>query len=452
MKALFIVHGFPPLQHSGTFRSAAFARYLPNFGIQPVVICATDEPDVQVYGEAANSDDPVASCVVARVDWKLKASSRGAGQRIGRRFPLGWTFAQRRQYATIQRAVLPSVRRAISTEQPDVLYASAPPPVALMIAERVSRETGIPFVADLRDPWSYYSWARYRHYVDFLFERALERRVLSRAAAVLANTPCARRLLVDEVGIPEERVHVLFNGYDEADFAVLPHPSSVPRNAFEIIYTGLLSARSSSRSGWTWRIKQKLALDYSPIEQDPATRSPIFFLDAAAEVLRRNPEFRRWLRIRFVGAFDTKTHALFQAFPFPEILEISAPVPKQAACQLIAQADLGLLLQIEMKLRGRDCCTSIPGKLFDYLRTGVPILAAMQRGDATDLIEKLRAGVVVPPRDTGAIAAAIEKAVRDWLARGRLQHRSIPVGVEVFERRRLTEHLAAILKRAAHSD
>lgn len=93
MKALFIVHGFPPAQHSGTFRSAAFARYLPDFGITPIVVCASDEADVLTYGDRASESESVPGVVVARPDWKWKTSARGALQHALRRLPLGWTLA-----------------------------------------------------------------------------------------------------------------------------------------------------------------------------------------------------------------------------------------------------------------------------------------------------------------------------------------------------------------------
>lgn len=451
MNVLFIVHGFAPTEHSGTFRSTAFARYLPDFGIMPIVVCASDEADVLTYGERAKEGDPIPGFVVARPDWKWKASSRGALQHTLRRFPLGWTFAQRRQYAAVQTAVMPAVREAICAHKPAVLYASSPPPAALVLAAQASRETGIPYVADLRDPWSYYSWARYRHLVDFLFERALERRVLNGAATVIANTPTARQLLVAELRLPEQRVLVLMNGYDEADFADVPLTPSQPRDVFEIVYTGILSAGSMRESDFRQRLKKKIGLDYSPLQQDPATRGPAFFLQAASEVLQRRPEFRSCLHLCFVGSFGPDIVRQFSAFPFPDALKVMPPASKREAVRIVARADMCLLLQIEMKLRGRDCGTSVPGKLFDYLRAGIPILAPMQRSDATELIEKLGAGTVVPPRDVKAIAKAIETALDEWKARGRTPRRLNIQGIEQFDRRRLTGQLADILRRAAAS-
>lgn len=443
MKALLIVHGFPPAAHSGTFRNAAFARYLPEFGIEPLVICASDTPDILPYRQANRQDTPFPGTrILSQTDWKVVEATRHPLRRFLRRFPLGWTLAVHLERRVTLQHLAPIIRNAVTTERPDILYASAPPPITLLAAAAAAKVAHTPWVGDLRDPWSYYSWARYRHKLDFFIERHLEYRTLSSAAAVIASTPTARQLLLEEIGLRPERVHVIMNGYDEEDFSFLPPFRSEARETFTIIYTGIFSFRDQKSMPHRRRWKKRLGIDYEPLESDPNTRSPRYFLRAMASLLARKPQHRKHLRIRFVGNFDNTAQQLFAEFPYPECLVISPPMTKREAIAACAQADLCLLLQIEMKRNGRDFCTSIPGKLFDYLRTGMRILAPMQPSDATQLITQLQAGIVVPPRDENAIAAAVESELTAWEARGRVPLQRVPENITRFDRRNLTRDLA----------
>lgn len=443
MKALLIVHGFPPTAHSGTFRSTAFARYLPEFGIEPLIICASESLHILPY-QQADSTTPFfpGARILSRTNWRTVEATRSRMRRFLRRFPLGWTLAVRLERRVTLQHLAPIIRSAVTTERPDILYASAPPPVTLLAAAAAAKVAHTPWVGDLRDPWSYYSWARYRHKLDFFIERHLERRTLSSAAAVIANTPTARQLLLEEIGLRPERVHVIMNGYDEKDFLHLPPPDTKTRETFTIIYTGIFSSRELKSPTRCSRWKKRLGLDFEPLESDPNTRSPRYFLRAMASLLDRKAQYRKHLRIRFVGNFDNAIQKLFAEFPYPECLMISPPMTKSDAIAACAQADLCLLLQIEMKRNGRDFCTSIPGKLFDYLRTGVRILAPMQPSDATQLITQLQAGIVVPPRDENAIAAAVESELAAWETRGRVPWQRVPENIARFDRRNLTRDLA----------
>ena len=117
--------------------------------------------------------------------------------------------------AAVVHRVTGLAKEVIRNELPQVIYATSPPPEALLLADHLGKEFGIPVVCDLRDPWTYSCHARYRHILDFCHERRLERRLLNRAAAVIANTPTARTLLLKVVGVSPSRMVTIPNGYDE---------------------------------------------------------------------------------------------------------------------------------------------------------------------------------------------------------------------------------------------
>ncbi len=300
--ALLILHGFPPSHHSGTLRNTAVARYLPDSGVRPVIFCAADDDRVMPYGRIEDWTDDRRWIEVRRMPWCLTAPDATSLDHRLQLLPVGWTVAHRRARRRVLDRVQAEAGELLRRHRPDVIYASSPPVETLLLAARLAEEYGVPYVCDLRDPWTCDSWIRYRHGLDFAVERNLERSVLSRAAAVIANTPTARRLLVEEIGIPEEKVAIIPNGYDEGEFGELPPRPASPNDRFLVAYTGILSTFRPHVRSAKEALKRALGVDYQPIGNDPNTRSAWWFLEAVGSLLDDRPDLRRRLDIVFAGA------------------------------------------------------------------------------------------------------------------------------------------------------
>ena len=222
---------------------------------------------------------------------------------------------------------------------------------------------------------------------------------------------------------------------------------------FVVAYTGLLSTRHDERPPLRSLVKHCLGLDYHPVHSDVNTRSARWFLASAERMLDRQPQLCNVLKLVFVGAFSENDQAVLRSFPYQQCLDVRGPMPSHQTIELCCRANLLLLLQIEMRVGGRDFCTAIPGKLYNYLRTGTRILAPMQRNDASMLIEEFNAGIVVPPRDIDAIASCLAKEISDWQNAGRTQRRRIPPpSLRKYDRRQLCAELAEVLKQVAVCD
>ena len=87
----------------------------------------------------------------------------------------------------------------------------------------------------------------------------------------------------------------------------------------------------------------------------------------------------------------------------------------------------------------------VPGKTYEYLASGRPLLAAVPEGDARDFVRAARAGHVVDPTDVGGLAEALEQALTD----GSVPSRKLSPMVTRFQRRVLTQALASVLVEAA---
>lgn len=447
MKVLFLTHGFPPAQHSGVFRSAAVARYLPEFGITPIVLCG--EPGsfsrVPEYGAASDAVGNIGH-LPQRVDWRLQRGPQEVSyaMRAMLRLP-GWnTLARRRMSRQTVDNLFEPAARIIEAERPRVILATSPPVESLLAAEALARAYRLPYVCDLRDPWTHFPWTKYRHWIDFVFERRKEREVLNQSAKVVANTPTARQILVERVRIQPSRVVVIPNGYDEAEFSDVATAVIYP-GRFIVAYTGLLSTPDGNERGPKLWMKKALGLDYRPLNVDFAARSPRYVLAAAERLLDERSDLRRALLLLFVGNFAESDRREFDRFRYRECLEVKQPVSSKEALRICCSAQMLLLVQVGIRFRGNDLCPCVPGKLYNYLRTGTPILAALECKDVIDLIQAFDAGTVVGPQDVTGIATAMGAAIDRWRQGGTSLHRIPPPGLEEYSRRHLARHLAEVL-------
>jgi len=332
---------------------------------------------------------------------------------------------------------------------PRVIFATSPPPESLLLARHLAAKTGLPYVCDIRDPWTHYFAAKYRSYADYRIELRLERNILNGAACVIANTESSRRQLIERVGVDPEKIEIISNGFDDEKFA---DGSSLPlmdNDCFNIVYTGLLSAYVPARSDLKRIFKRYLGLEYQPIRPDYNTRSPRWFLDGVRLLIQSRPDLEKVLRCHFAGAFDSRLNKQLRAFTFPQCIVNHGAISQIAANRLCAGSDLLLLLQVSMEEKGELHCTAVPGKLFNYLRTGIPILAPMEESDAARIIRELNAGVVVAPRDPDAIATALEQFIERWKRFGRYKSDSVSASVARYSRRFITGELARLLRNVA---
>ncbi len=128
----------------------------------------------------------------------------------------------------------------------------------------------------------------------------------------------------------------------------------------------------------------------------PYTR-PGNFLTLLARLLERRDDLRERVKLRFVGDVLPAERSVLNAFPFQDRIEILEHVPRPEAIRYMRESDLLLILAEPELARYR------PGKLYDYLAAGPPLLVYGHRGEASDLVERLGAGVFVPEGDEGAL-------------------------------------------------
>jgi hypothetical protein len=407
---LLISRNFAPTSHVSVERATKLARYLPEFGWQPTVLTGAtpssglpQDPGLseQVGGlDVLRARSPEFSWFYRRPGGRTKgAPALRSAPRRGAWHPKAWLLPDS-QVLWYPFAVTTALRAASSARW-EAVIATSFPPTAILVAHTVAARLGIPYVADFRDAWTTYLGAPRRPAPLAALERRLESRMMADAAAVVAVDG---RMVADAIErLPEHRrppVHLIPNGYDEADFAAA-RPRELPR--FSIVHTGQL--RRPPRPLW----------------------------EALALVLRDRPDLAGRMHLWQIGFVDAAAAAELGAPPEGVTVHVVPPVTQREAIGYMLGADA---------LLTEEFGTVMPSKTVQYLRAGRPILALEDAG--TVLRETLRAAHqahVVGRNETVRLAGIVARLADE--PRGEPE----PPGAAVtaYSRRATAERFAALL-------
>jgi glycosyltransferase involved in cell wall biosynthesis len=408
-RVLMIAHHFPPAGGSGSNRALAFARYLPTFGWQPVVLT----PGV---AWAANRDDgllselPPGLRVIRTRSFEPQPQTAGASAIVSDKMPsrsIRSQLGHLKRFPDAHIGWLPFALAAASHERHDVAYSSSGPFTSHLIGLLLKRRTRKPWVAELRDGW--YRWNR-AIFPDYpAWRGALERRLEAAALrsadrVVLVTDRMAAAFRCQYADLAPEHFAVVPNGFDATQFT--PQPPE-PHEGWEVVHAG--------------------ALYYG--------RSLSSFLEAAARLVEADPEFARQFRLTLIGTLDATACAELRRTPLGDRVRITGQLDHASTIRAMHSANV--LLLIANTTPGADA--TVPGKLFEYLAVGRPVLAiAPPRSSTADVLDSTGGGWLAPADDPPAISNILQRAFRER------SKPPVPSEVGRFDRRTLAGDLACI--------
>ena len=421
-RLLILCYFYPPLGGGGVHRVLGFTRHLPDHGWDCTIVCA-GEDDYWVKDASLSAQVPAGTEVIRVTGGSALAAllrmrrGGGSGRRSGRAFAglrsLSDWWLLPDSYAGWSRRAAAVASRRIARGGVDAVLTSSPPDSVHLAGLELRRRLAVPWVADFRDPWIALhfrtpptAWHRRRH-------AAMERRVVESADLVLA----ASRTHADDVsrganaagGPVPRRLEHLPNGYEPAADEAAP---AMDADRFTLAFTGTLSLM-------------------------PETE---VLLEALHDLLARRPEARRRLRATLAGPFDSGYADRALALGLTGIVEFTGPRPHAETRALQRRADLLLL----WKPRGAGYRTMVPGKLYEYLDAGRPVLALLDPDDEAAALVREGGGEVLPPGRREPLAAAIERHYLAWKEGGHAPP-SRPAWLGAHARAGLAGRLAGML-------
>lgn len=402
-KVLFIDYFFPPM--AADWRGVAFAKFLPQFGWQPVVVSAAD---------SVNYDKDYS--LLQEIPSETKVCRVGHFEP-----PKSWLYARRRlkleadfpdYYKSWQRPAYLAAREILRQEKVDLIYSASPTFTTAFVAMQLKQEFGIPWVADFLDGWSVNDFLNVQ-FDQYLLQplrrwhknriRRAEHSILETADKVTVIHPHIKQRWVELHKIEESKVVVITDGYDESAFAGLS-PRFQDSDRLTIVFLG------SFYESFREPIRNFLAALHEVDENADA----VFIGRAATYIQKMNaPNSTCILHLPQKKAFTfaLSSHFLFEVMP--------------------------------------EYAKWSPTKTYDYLRLGKPILALVPRdGDTAKIIRQAKAGFVLP-FDQACMKQQLRMIFDEW-RRGELKDfRPDTQYITQFERQNITERMVQVFNEVA---
>ncbi|MFC5477626.1 glycosyltransferase [Massilia suwonensis] len=344
-RALLIAFHFPPqAASSGIQRSLSFSRHLPASGWEPMVLTAR----ASVYQNQNPSQ-------LASIPPKLTVRRAFA---LDAKHHLGWrgrylnASALPDRWVTWSLGAIPAGLSMIRAQRPRLIWSTFPIATAHLIGLALHRLTGLPWVADFRDPMlqpAYPTNKSQRRMYAWIEQQTIRR--CSKAVFTTQGAMASYRARFPDLD-PNKFV-VIENGYEE--------------DAFGAAEDG---AAPGEKSG-------PLVLVHSGLLYDTG-RDPSAFLDALAQLKARGVIDAGKLKVilRAPGNIGAVS-ALIERYGVADIAATAAPVPYREALAEMAAAD-GLLL-----FQGTPFNNQIPAKVYEYFRARKPIFGLVDHAGET---------------------------------------------------------------------
>ena len=316
-----------------------------------------------------------------------------------------------------------------------LIYVWMQPYASAEVGAALSGALGLPWIADLGDPWALDEMIAYPSAIHRL--RALRHmgRVLETASAIVMSTPEAADRIVSR--LPELRdrpVVAISNGFDPADFARPAEPRKDRK--FRIVHTGYLHTTLGLQHRRRRAARRLLGGSIRGV--DMFTRSHVFLIEAINRLIAEDPALENVIELYLAGVADEVDREVAASCP---VTVMRGFVTHAEAVALMRSADLLFLPMHNLPPGVR--ATIVPGKTYEYLASGRPILAAVPDGDARDLLGEAGGAVVVRPDDVEGIVRALRSEIGAFRV-GAERPRPAADVVARFEYKRLAAELAGV--------
>ncbi len=428
-KVLIITYYWPPSGGAGVQRMLKFVKYFKEFGIEAIVITVDEnKASYQIKDISLINDIPADINVIKTNTFEPFEFYKLIGNK--KEIPHSG-FVNESNPGIIQKAMrfirgnffIPDARKGwnkfaykaaekiISTYKIDCIITSSPPHSTQLVGLKLKEKFGIPWIADLRDPWTdiYYYNQMLHTPIARKKDAAFERKVLEMTDAVLVVSKDIKRIFSSKSkSINENKIVVIPNGYDEEDFSkdILHDPSS-----FIITYTGSIADNYTIDS----------------------------FLNAYCKLIENHSDAD--IQLKFTGKISGNLFRKIENLKIQDKVSFENYVPHKESVEKLQKSTILLMIIPEME-KNEGILT---GKLFEYLGSGKPIVCiGPPHGDAAAIINECNAGKTFDYYDENGMTAYLENLFEKW------ENAQIIINsnekVKNYSRKNLTYKLSDIIK------
>lgn len=423
-KILIITYYWPPAGGPGVQRWLKFVKYLPDFGVQPIVY-VPENPTYPIVDKNLIKEVSDKAIVLKQKIFepyqlasffsknKTKKISSGIIPNQKKQSFMDKLFLLIRGNLFIPDArflwVKPSVsylEKYIVENNIDTIITSGPPHSLHLIGLQLKQKLDLKWFADFRDPWTTIGYHKSLRLSNYATEKhkMLERKVLNTADTIIVTSKTTK---TEFKAITSKPIAVITNGYD-----------------VENVETQALDTKFS----------------LAHIGSFLSERNPMILWESLVELINEVPDFKSHLEIKLIGAVSQEVLETISQFGLDSYLNNLGYVSHGEAIAHQRKSQVLLLIEID----SQDTKSIIPGKLFEYMVSNRPIVAiGPKNSDFAEIITTTNTGVFFNYSEKVKLKSVILDFYNEFL-QGKLQANG--VGLQQYSRKNLTKELAYLIK------
>lgn len=422
-KTLIITYYWPPAGGPGVQRWLKFVKYLPEFGIEPIVYIP-ENPNYPIVDET----------LLAEVPKDLKIIR----QPISEPYKLASLFSKKKS-KTISRGIIPDRKKQswldkfllyvrgnyfipdarigwvkpsvaclldyISKEQIETIITTGPPHSLHLIGLQLKERLGVKWLADFRDPWTSIGYHKQLKLTkkSELKHKTLEKQVLNGCDQIIVTSKTTKKEFQSMTNKP---IEVITNGYD-----VAPTSKIELDTKFTISHIGSMLSK----------------------------RNPEVLWQVLSDLVKENKQFQNDLRLNFIGLLSDDVLETIQKHNLSNYINNICYISHNEAIAYQKKSQILLLVEIDSE----DTKCIIPGKLFEYMVSNRPVIAlGPQQSDVETIIKETNTGHYFYYDDYESLKRVL---LNHYAAFQKNTLQSHPIGLQKYSRKSLTKQLSTVI-------
>lgn len=423
-KVLIITYYWPPAGGPGVQRWLKFVKYLPKFGIEPIIYCP-ENPNYPILDESLVKEIPNHITIIKQPinePYGLASLfSKGKSKKIS-----SGVIPKAKKQSLVEKAMLyvrgnyfiPDARKNwvkpstsflsdyIQKYQIETIITTGPPHSLHLIGLQLKEKLNIKWIADFRDPWTTIGYHK-----DLKLTEAskakhcdLEQKVLTTADEIIVTSNHTKNEFQTKTKQP---ISVITNGYDSHHVSVEGKDKQ-----FTLSHIGSLLSE----------------------------RNPIVLWETLSELLQENEIFSKVFKLQLIGVVSDDVIESIHQNGLKNHVHVVGYVSHDKALKFQMKSQLLLLIEIDSE----DTKAIIPGKVFEYLISETPILAiGPKNSDVEQIIKSTNTGMYFNYNQKSELKSQLLTYFEAF------QDNSLKVnaiGLQPYSRKALTEKLANLIK------
>ncbi len=414
-RVLFITYYWPPSGKASLHWPLKIMKHLPKYGWQPSVLTVEEDTFSQQDETLSEDISPELKVIRAKSYEPFNIYKKFIGKKEDDQLVTSETISKSNRSLSHRISIwlrmnlfipdarvgwyFPAVKAAqklIKDEKIDAIVSVGPPHSTHLIGKKISKKLNIPHVPVFIDPWVdiiYYKDFK-RSKITLSIDNHFEKTVLQNAKATVFVTETMQNDYVKKYNFIEGKSNVLYWGYNEEDFERIIVKKEQKEEKV-LVHAGNIFSYQNPTNFWK-QIKKQI-------------------------------ERKNNIRIKFIGTVDPEIKKSIAEEGLNEITEYCGFLPYNEMLKNISEADFLLVCASEPR--------HVPGKLFEYLRTGNPIIAfGNNNEEVRQILENSNAGIMFNYDESG------EEFFNNYK-----KLKTEPSYVVKFDRKRISEELSEIL-------